>query len=116
LWWIAAELSHAGPAFGRPLLAPEGVRTLAERDLGCLDSLCAGRPEQFVQRCSENDEQLGHPSGAATLSTLARLLPVGYQAELVEYLTTRPPGPDEGWVGLVGMRFHAPRELDDDDD
>ena len=115
LWWIAAELSHAGPAFGRPLLAAEGVRALAERDLGCLDSLCAGRPEQFVQRCLENDEQLGHPSGAATLSTLARLLPVGYRAELVEYLTVRPPGPDEGWVGLVGMRFHAPLADDVDD-
>lgn len=115
LWWVAAELSHAGPAFGRPLLAPEGVRALTERDLGCLDSLCAGRPEQFVQRCLENDEQLGHPSGAAALSTLARLLPVGYRSELVQYLTVRPPGPDEGWVGLVGMRFHAPSLPDDDE-
>ena len=93
----------------------EGGRALTERDLGCLDSLCAGRPEQFVQRCLENDEQLGHPSGAAALSTLARLLPVGYRSELVQYLTVRPPGPDEGWVGLVGMRFHAPSLPDDDE-
>lgn len=114
LWWIAAELSHAGPAFGRPRLSPEDVQALRERDLGCLDSLCAGRPEQFVQRCTEDDTQFGHPSGAATLSTLARLLPVGYQAELIEYLTVRPPGPDEGWIGLVGMRFHGP-QLDQDE-
>ncbi|MBK7823859.1 AmmeMemoRadiSam system protein B [Nannocystis sp.] len=115
LWWISAELSHAGPAFGRPALAPEGVRALAERDLGCLDSLCAGRPEQLAARCLENDDQLGHPSGAAALSTLARLLPVGYRAELVEYLTARPPGPDEGWLGLVGMRFRGVAPVDDDE-
>jgi AmmeMemoRadiSam system protein B len=116
LWWISAELSHAGPAFGRPLLAPDGVRALAERDLGCLDSLRAGRPEQFVSRCLENDETLGHPSGAAALSTVARLLPVGYRAEMVDYLTARPAGPDEGWIGLVGMRFRSPAGLEDDDD
>lgn len=114
-WWISAELSHAGPAFGRPLLGPDGVRSLRERDLACLESLRAGRPEQLVARCLEDDEMLGRPSGAAALSTVARLLPVGYRAELVEYLTTRPPGPDEGWAGLVGMRFWRPTELDADD-
>lgn len=114
LWWISAELSHAGPAFGRPPLAPEGLRALGERDLACLDSLAAGRPEQLVARCMENDETLGRPSGAAALSTLARLLPVGYRAELAEYLTLRSPGPEEGWIGLVGMRFRQPPALDDD--
>lgn len=114
LWWISAELSHAGPAFGRPLLDAEGLRNLKERDLGCLDSLRAGRPEQLVSRCMENDEALGRPSGAAALSTVARLLPVGYRAELVDYAAVRPPGPDEGWVGLVGMRFARPA-LDDDE-
>jgi AmmeMemoRadiSam system protein B len=115
LWWISAELSHAGPAFGRPPLAPEDLRALAARDLACLDSLAAGRPEQLVARCIENDELLGRPSGAAALSTLARLLPVGYRAELAEYLTLRSSGPDEGWIGLVGMRFCRPA-LDDEYD
>ncbi len=115
LWWISAELSHAGPAYGRPPLAPEDLRALAARDLACLDSLAAARPEQLVARCMENDELLGRPSGAAALSTLARLLPVGYRAELAEYLTLRSPGPDEGWVGLVGMRFCRPA-LDDEYD
>lgn len=115
-FWVSAELSHAGPAFGRPLLPPESLRALAERDLGCLDSLRAGRPEQLVSRCMEvADESLGRPSGAAALSTVARLLPVGYRAELIDYLTVRPPGPDEGWVGLVGMRFCRPALLDDDE-
>ncbi len=115
-WWISAELSHAGPAFGRPPLAADGVRALAERDLACLESLSAGRPEQFVSRCMETDEALGRPSGAAALSTMARLLPVGYRTELVDYLTAKPVGPDEGWVGLVGMRFYQPAQFDDDDD
>jgi AmmeMemoRadiSam system protein B len=108
LWWIAAELGHAGPAYGRPPLDAEGVRALRERDLACIDSLRAGRPEQLASRCLEDDERLGRPSGAAALSTVARLLPVGYRAELVEYLTSRPPGPDEGWAGLAGMRFARP--------
>lgn len=116
LWWISAELSHAGPAFGRPALAPGDLKALGERDLACLESLAAGRPEQLVARCMENDETLGRPSGAAALSTLARLLPVGYRAELAEYLTLRSPGREEGWIGLVGMRFRRPLDDDDDDD
>lgn len=115
LWWISAELSHAGPAFGRPPLTPDGLRSLRERDLACLESLAAGRPEQLVARCMENDETLGRPSGAAALSTVARLLPVGYRAELAEYLTLRSPGAEEGFSGLVGMRFCRPALQDEDD-
>lgn len=107
-WWIAAELAHAGPAYGRPLLPPEAVKALEERDLACLRSLAGGRPEQLARRCQDDDATLGRPSGAAALATVARLLPVGYRAELVDYTTGRPPGPDEGWVGLCGMRFRRP--------
>ncbi len=114
-WWISAELSHAGPAFGRPPLAADGVRALAERDLACIESLVAGRPEQFVARCMEADEALGKPSGAAALSTMARLLPIGYRTELIDYVTVKAVGPDAGWVGLVGMRFFQPAVIDDDE-
>jgi hypothetical protein len=41
---VSAELSHAGPAYGRPALDAEGVALLAERDLACIDSLRVGRP------------------------------------------------------------------------
>ena len=115
-WWISAELSHAGPAFARPALGAAELRSLAERDLACLESLCAGRPEQFVARCMEADDTLGRPSGAAALSTMARLLPIGYRTELIDYVTAKATGPDEGWVGLVGMRFFQPVGLDDDID
>jgi hypothetical protein len=112
------DLGRAQPR-GAGLRAPaargRGRAALAERDLGCIDSLCAGRPEQLTQRCLENDELLGRPSGAATLSTLARLLPVGYRAELVEYLTVHPPGPTRAgsaWSACASMR--RPDDVDDD--
>lgn len=114
LWWISAELSHAGPAYGRPTLDKDGLQLLAERDLACIDSLRAARPEQLTRRCQENDELLGRPSGAAALATVARLLPVGYRAELVDYVTCNSAGAEAGWLGLAGMRFARP--LDDDDD
>lgn len=115
-WWISAELSHSGPAFGRPPLTAEALRSLQERDLACIESLCAGRPEQFVARCMEADETLGRPSGAAALSTMARLLPIGYRTELTDYVTVKATGADEGWVGLVGMRFFQPVAQSDDDE
>ena len=115
LWWISAELSHAGPAYGRPALGAEGLQLLAERDLACIDSLRASRPEQLTRRCQDNDELLGRPSGAAALATAARLLPVGYRAELVDYATCNPGGAEPGWLGLAGMRFARPHDDDDDD-
>lgn len=114
LWWISAELSHAGPAYGRPMLDADGLAALAGRDLACIDSLRVGRPEQLTRRCQDNDELLGRPSGAAALAMAARLLPVGYLAELVDYATCSPPGREAGWLGLAGMRFMAP--FDDDDE
>lgn len=114
LWWVSAELSHAGPAYGRPPLDADGVSALASRDLACIDSLRVGRPEQLTRRCQDNDELLGRPSGAAALATLARLLPVGYRAELVDYATCQPVGADPGWLGLAGMRFAAPNDDDDE--
>lgn len=113
LWWVSAELSHAGPAYGRPALDDEGLQLLAERDLACIDSLRAARPEQLTRRCQDNDEMLGRPSGAAALATLARLLPVGYRADLIDYATCSPAGPDPGWLGLAGMRFARPVHEDD---
>lgn len=113
-WWVSAELSHAGPAYGRPALDADGIAALGSRDLACIDSLRVGRPEQLTRRCQDNDELLGRPSGAAALATVARLLPVGYRAELVDYATCQPAGSDPGWLGLAGMRFAAPADDDDE--
>ena len=116
LWWVSAELSHAGPAYGRPALNADGKQLLAERDLACIDSLRAARPEQLTRRCQDNDELLGRPSGAAALATVARLLPVGYRVDFADYATCTSAGADPGWLGLAGMRFTGPPDDDDDDD
>jgi hypothetical protein len=117
LWWISAELSHAGPAFGRPRSRPTACQLLAERDLACLDSLWPDGPSSSSQPLpGERRAARPHPSGAAALSTVARLLPVGYRAELVEYLTVRPPGPTRAgsdWSACASMR-RSRRRIDDD--
>lgn len=114
LWWVAAELSHDGPAFGRPPLSSERVAAIAERDRWCLAALADGRPELLARRCRDGDPALGRPSGAAALVTAARLLPVGYRAAFVAYAAGRPPGPDEGWVGLGGLRLCGAQPDDDE--
>lgn len=116
LWWVTAELSHDGPAYGRPPLQADRVAALAERDQLCLAALAEGRPEALARRCVDQDDQLGRPSGAPAMVTAARLFPVGYAADRVAYAAGRPPGPDEGWIGLAGLRFVGPGLADDDDD
>ncbi len=115
LWWIAAELSHDGPAYGRPALQSERVAALAGRDQLCLGALAEGRTELLARRLADAEDSLGRPSGAAALVSAARLFPVGYAADRVGYAAGRPPGPDDGWVGLAGLRFIRPGpEVDDD--
>lgn len=116
LWWVSAELSHDGPAYGRPPLQAERVAALAERDQLCLAALAEGRPEALARRVTGGDEALGRPSGAAAMVTAARLFPIGYAADHVAYAAGRPPGQDDGWIGLAGLRFARPGLADDDDD
>ena len=115
LWWVTAELGHEGPAFGRAPLTARSAATLVARDRACLAALADGRPEQ-LERCCKDVPGLDPPSGAAALVTAARLFPVGYGADLVTYAAGRPAGPDDGWIGLGGLRFTRPPAGDDDDD
>ena len=108
LLWASAELSHAGAAYGRPALTHSVAAEVAERDAACLDALRDGRTQALMQHCAEPHPQ-GRPSGGAALTTLARLLPIGYRAELTGYEThSAPAGPSTGLVGLAGMRMYAP--------
>jgi AmmeMemoRadiSam system protein B len=104
LWWGSAELSHAGPAYGHPALDRATAQAVEDHDRDCLDSLIRGRPEQLVRR-GLDDRGQGKPSGTATMATLARLLPVGYRAELSAYARAKPPGQDPGQIGMAGLRF-----------
>lgn len=107
LWWVTAELGHEGPAYGRPPLTTGRAAALIARDRACLAALADGRPEQ-LERCCKDVPALDPPSGAAALVTAARLFPVGYGADLVTYASGRPVGPDDGWIGLGGLRFTRP--------
>jgi AmmeMemoRadiSam system protein B len=117
LWWIAAELGHEGPAYGRAPLTTERAAALVARDRACLAYLADARPDQ-LERCCKDVPGLDPPSGTAALVTAARLFPVGYGADLVTYASGRPVGPDDGWIGLGGVRFTRPvaGAFDDDDD
>jgi hypothetical protein len=103
-WWTSAELSHAGPAYGHPPLDEEGARAVEDHDRACLESMMAGRPEQLARR-GLDDRGQGKPSGTAAMTTLTRLLPVGYRAELAAYERVPPPGNEPGQVGIAGVRF-----------
>lgn len=104
LWWIAAELSHAGPAHGGPPLDAAGRALLAARDAACLDAFLAARPAALARACGELTE-LGAPSGAAALMSALSLLPVGYQAAWSAYAAAPPIGDEDGAVGLAAARL-----------
>lgn len=114
LWWVTAELGHEGPAYGRAPLTHERAATLVARDKACLAALADARPE-LLERCCKDVPGLDPPSGTAALVTAARLFPVGHGADLVTYAAGRPVGPDDGWIGLGGVRFTRPSAVDDDD-
>ncbi|MCB9752768.1 MAG: AmmeMemoRadiSam system protein B [Myxococcales bacterium] len=106
LLWTSAELGHAGPAYGGPALPPDASARLERRDRALLQSLLDGRPERLLRACLEDDPQLGRASGSAALVTLARLLPLGYQATLTGYRVASAPGVEPGLAGLAGLRVY----------
>lgn len=101
LWWAAAELAHAGPAFGLPATTREQVEA---RDDDLLEPLVAGRTEQLVRRCMEVPAS-ERPSGTAALSTLVQMLPLGTRATLVGHEVVPAPGGLAGFIGCAGVVF-----------
>jgi AmmeMemoRadiSam system protein B len=107
LWWTSAELSHAGQAYGRPSLEPGTRAVLRARDEACLEALRAGRPDRLARHCSTPHPQ-GRLSGGAAVTTLSRLLPVGYRTEVARYMMVEAPGGTPGALGLAGVRLARP--------
>ena len=104
LWWISAELSHAGPAYG------DSTETFAHaetRDRDLLQLVARGNAERAALHCLSGPS-LRRPSGGATLTTAMRALPVGYAMQLVAYQGLPPPGEQQGMMGLAGARFLNP--------
>jgi AmmeMemoRadiSam system protein B len=107
LWWVSAELSHCGPAYGHPALGEDEMGTIIARDGDVLDALAAGRAEEVAVRCAAPHPQ-GRQSGGPALTTAARLLPVGFRAHEICYELAPAPGPTPGRVGRAGIRFYGP--------
>jgi len=106
LFWTAAELSHVGPAYGSSIDPNQHRASIEQRDQELIDALLGGRPQQLSRRCQASDPHLGQPSGAAALTTLARLLPGGTRGEQCSYNLLSPPGID-GLIGVAGLKLRA---------
>jgi AmmeMemoRadiSam system protein B len=107
LWWVSAELSHAGPAYGRPPLTATQRVELQARDAELLAALRSGDERALVQAALREHPQ-GPASGGPTLAAAARMLPSGHRGELVRQTSYEAPGDDPGVVGVAGMRLHLP--------
>lgn len=103
LWWTSAELSHAGPAYGESSL-PER-ETIEALDLELLEPLLEQRASEVAKRCMEREAKR-RPSGAAALTTLARMLPSSYRADLVRHELLAAPGQEPGWLGCAHAAFY----------
>lgn len=102
LWWTAAELSHVGPAYGHQQLPPREQVEADDRRL--LAPLLDNHPELLAKLCMERPAAT-RPSGAASLITLADLLPEHYQATLIDYQALPAPGEDSGWIGCPTIKI-----------
>lgn len=105
----SAELSHSGPAYGRPAVDAPTRAAIEAHDRLCLTALGEGQTQRLAARCREGTVQ-GHPSGGAVMTTLSQLLPTGGHMELVDYRLRPAPGPTPGEIGIAGARFHRESE------
>lgn len=107
LWWVSAELSHAGPAYGRSPLSDLERVELQERDAELLTALRRG-DEAGLVRAAQREHAQGPASGGPTLAAAIRMLPPGYRGELVRQTSYEAPGDEPGAVGVGGVRLHPP--------
>jgi AmmeMemoRadiSam system protein B len=103
--WASAELSHVGPAYGRPAVEAAALAAIENRDRAVLDAFARGRMADLFAAADRVPGQ-GRPSGLPVLATLAEL--GGTRAQLRAYELAAVPGGDEGKVGLAGLHL-APR-------
>ena len=107
LWWVSAELSHAGPAYGRSALTEIQRVELQERDAELLAALRRG-DEAGLTTAARREHAQGPASGGPTLAAAIRMLPPGYRGELVRQTSYEAPGDQPGAVGVGGVRLHPP--------
>ena len=102
--WASAELSHVGPAYGRPGVGTAELAAIDDRDRAVLDAFARGRMAELFA-ASDRVPGQGRPSGLPVLATLAEL--GGMTGQLRAYELAAVPGGDEGRVGLAGLHLRA---------
>jgi AmmeMemoRadiSam system protein B len=98
----SAELTHAGPAYGRPLLDAAGLDAVVARDRELLAAVVRGRARDVLTHGIDVAGQ-GRPSGLPVLLTLAETLAVGARTRVSAYELVPVHGPSAGWIGLAGL-------------
>lgn len=107
LWWVSAELSHAGPAYGRPEVTDEHRIGLQARDSELLAATRRG-DEETLETLLEREHPQGPASGGPALAAATRMLPTGYRGELVRQTSYPAAGDVPGVVGVGGLRLYDP--------
>lgn len=105
LWWVSAELSHAGPAYGRPAVTEDHRMELQQRDADLLTGLRRGNEAALLRTLAAEHPQ-GPASGGPALVAATRMLPAGYRGELVRQSSYPAPGDTPGLVGIGGVRLY----------
>ncbi len=106
---VAAELTHAGAAYGRPLPDAATRAALEARDRDLLEAAVngqTGRAIRFGRAWAEH----GVPSGLPPLALLADAVPEGVEGRISAYTltSTSVASGSPGWLGLGGAVIHRP--------
>lgn len=102
---VAAELAHAGAAYGRTALDATGLAEIESRDRAVLGALLRGRTRELLAAADDRLGQ-GRPSGLPALVVLSELV-TGLRGDLCAYALAPVPGPAAGWAGVAGACFRA---------
>jgi hypothetical protein len=102
--WASAELSHVGPAYGRPAVGTAELAAIEDRDRAVLEAFTRGRMTDLFAAADRVPAQ-GRPSGLPVFATLCEL--GGTIGRLRAYELAPVPGGDEGRVGLAGLHLGA---------
>lgn len=104
----AAELTHAGPGYGRSDVDEDGLAVLRERDRLVVGAVLRGRTADALAASADRLDQ-GRPSGLPTLLLLSELV-TGMRGAAFDYELVPVDGgarDQRGWLGCATARFGA---------
>ncbi|TPV92322.1 MAG: AmmeMemoRadiSam system protein B [Myxococcales bacterium FL481] len=105
LWFVVAELSHVGPAFGGGRLTPELLERVHDRDREVIAACSGDVVARRVVKALDRAHEAGPLSSAPTLNVAAQLLPVGCRGELLDLARIPAVGEAPGEVTIATLAF-----------